>query len=344
MRLHSFHYAGLTTLIMALCVGLMLVFPMVSSAATQGCEDSSIGITDYSQSWEADLLSLTNQHRASLGLTTLQLDATLTRASVWKARDMARREYMAHDDPANGSAPARSPWDRLAECGWPSNIFGTRSENIAMGYSSALAVITGWLNSPGHRSNIENPKFTHIGFGVAANASTGWFYHAEMFASSPGPTNTTPPNLAPDSSNPDTTTTGEQSEDNSTDEDRAPYEANPPQKSTIKNASARITSRRCRSKHAVRGRCWKITINGYISKGSSAKQTLTITRRTPKNPHTLMAALKLRPGSLFTGTFSFRPPARHISRWIARNMRFIRISLTDADSKPGASITVRSIY
>lgn len=40
-------------------------------------------------------------------------------------------------------------------------------ENIAMGYRSPEAVVEGWMNSPGHRANILNGDFTHIGVGYA---------------------------------------------------------------------------------------------------------------------------------------------------------------------------------
>lgn len=39
-------------------------------------------------------------------------------------------------------------------------------ENIAYGYTSSSSVFQGWLNSSGHRANIENPNYTHVGFGL----------------------------------------------------------------------------------------------------------------------------------------------------------------------------------
>lgn len=48
-----------------------------------------------------------------------------------------------------------------------SNQFSTAGENIAMGQRSEKEVVKGWMNSPGHRANILNPRFTDIGFGIA---------------------------------------------------------------------------------------------------------------------------------------------------------------------------------
>ena len=45
------------------------------------------------------------------------------------------------------------------------------AENIAQGYTTPAAVMTGWMNSEGHRSNILNANFTHIGIGHVASGN-----------------------------------------------------------------------------------------------------------------------------------------------------------------------------
>lgn len=40
-----------------------------------------------------------------------------------------------------------------------------------MGYDTASAVMTGWMNSPGHRANILNPAFTQIAIGLATDGA-----------------------------------------------------------------------------------------------------------------------------------------------------------------------------
>lgn len=173
----------------ALCA-IALVGAPGAEAATLGCADDARGTTDLS-SWEPAMLAATNAHRANLGLEALQLDATLQRASVWKARDLAARNYFAHDDPALGDAPARSPWDRLTACGWTSG--GSRAENIAAGQTSGAAFVEAWINSPGHRANIENAALRYVGFGIASASSSRYgAYAVQMFASVPGPTGVTP--------------------------------------------------------------------------------------------------------------------------------------------------------
>jgi uncharacterized protein YkwD len=110
----------------------------------------------------AAVVTLVNVHRAALGLAPLQVSPTLTAAATWKARHMAALGYFDHDDPA--PPVARTVAQRLSACGYPGRTWG---ENIAMGFTTPDAVLAGWLASPGHRANLEDPAFRAIGVGVA---------------------------------------------------------------------------------------------------------------------------------------------------------------------------------
>ena len=123
----------------------------------------------------ARVVELVNEHRSQLGLALLQVSGSLASSADWKARHMARYGYMQHSDPA--PPVARSVGQRLEACGYTSGAWG---ENIAYGYPTPEAVVAGWLASPGHRANIENPGFTAIGVGAAA-ASGGTMYWAQNF-------------------------------------------------------------------------------------------------------------------------------------------------------------------
>jgi uncharacterized protein YkwD len=52
-------------------------------------------------------------------------------------------------------------------------------ENVAYGQRSAKAVMKAWLNSSGHRKNIEG-DFTHVGIAVIKTKS-GIFYYTQLF-------------------------------------------------------------------------------------------------------------------------------------------------------------------
>lgn len=44
--------------------------------------------------------------------------------------------------------------------------YSAAGENVAMGQSTAQRVMTAWLNSEGHRRNIESKDFDEIGVGL----------------------------------------------------------------------------------------------------------------------------------------------------------------------------------
>ena len=59
---------------------------------------------------------------------------------------------------------------------YPSDCNGAKAENIAAGHQPGK-VVEGWMNSSGHRANILNPAFTHLGIGYAVNPNDpGRFY------------------------------------------------------------------------------------------------------------------------------------------------------------------------
>jgi hypothetical protein len=112
-----------------------------------------------------------------MGLVALKVSPTLTNAATWKALHMARYAYMTHEDPA--PPIARTVPDRLEACGYPSRTTGW-GENIAYGYATASSVVQAWLNSAGHRANIENASYRSTGVGAATNAS-GVVYWSQEF-------------------------------------------------------------------------------------------------------------------------------------------------------------------
>ncbi len=47
-------------------------------------------------------------------------------------------------------------------------------ENVAAGYPTIAAVMMGWMNSPGHRQNLLDARFVHLGVGQTTNGSIYW--------------------------------------------------------------------------------------------------------------------------------------------------------------------------
>ena len=103
------------------------------------------------------VLELTNQERSKAGLEPLKLNTKLTQTAEEHSDSMAADDFFSHTG-VDGS----SVGDRASNNGYQYSIVG---ENIAAGYSTAQQVVTGWMNSPGHRANILNSNYTEIGIG-----------------------------------------------------------------------------------------------------------------------------------------------------------------------------------
>lgn len=170
--------AGTLLLTTTLAIGATSLPAPAATAATAACTpEATWGARNGA--FESRVVTLVNQHRQGLGLPTVTVASTLRDAAAWKSQHMANYGYMTHDDPA--PPIARTTGQRIADCGYPTNR-ASWGENIAYGYSTPEAVMQAWLNSPGHRKNIENASFRAIGVGAAAKGS-GPYYWAQEFGS-----------------------------------------------------------------------------------------------------------------------------------------------------------------
>jgi serine protease len=118
------------------------------------------------------VLDLVNVERAKAGAAPLAFHDALMRAAQAHSEDQAAHNQMSHTG-SDGSNLGQ----RLTRVGYP---FRTWGENVAYGYATPVAVMQGWLASPGHRANILNPNFNEIGIGIARNAR-GVPYYTQDF-------------------------------------------------------------------------------------------------------------------------------------------------------------------
>ncbi|WP_010651469.1 CAP domain-containing protein [Oceanobacillus massiliensis] len=107
--------------------------------------------------FEQEVVELTNQERAKQGLAPLEIDTELSKVAREKSNDMATNNYFDHNSPTYGS-----PFDMMKSFGIS---YSTAGENIAQGQRTPEEVVNAWMNSEGHRANILNGDYTHIGVG-----------------------------------------------------------------------------------------------------------------------------------------------------------------------------------
>lgn len=130
---------------------------------------------DWNEDWatyEAEVVELVNSYRAA-GATCggdtyaatgpVVAEAQLRCAARLHSQDMAIRMYFDHTN-----LDGLSPWDRVDLTDYSGNASG---ENIAQGYPDPMAVMEGWMNSPGHCANIMNPDNTELGVGYYGDGS-----------------------------------------------------------------------------------------------------------------------------------------------------------------------------
>jgi uncharacterized protein YkwD len=133
---------------------------------------------------EGRLLELTNAERMRAGVPPVVPSPTLGQAARHHAEEMARLAYFSHVSPTPGR---HSVGDRVAAVGGAAVVVG---ENLSASSSGGLdlseRVIAGWMQSPGHRQNLLEPWWTHVGFGLHEGHG-GRTYVAQVFAADPNP-------------------------------------------------------------------------------------------------------------------------------------------------------------
>jgi uncharacterized protein YkwD len=132
-----------------------------------------------------EVLRLVNQARAASrkcgsrsfpAVAPLTLSPVLERAAQAHAKDMAKHSLFEHRG-SDGSEPAM----RVTRTGYR---WRTVAENIAAGGPDAQTVVRGWLDSPGHCTNLMGAQFSEMGVAYAVDPkSRAGIYWAQVFAS-----------------------------------------------------------------------------------------------------------------------------------------------------------------
>ena len=115
-------------------------------------------------------LCLVNAERQKRGLRRLASNAQLTKAAQSYSRAMVRDQFFDHVSPGGSTLLSRVRRGTRYLRGARSYSLG---ENIAWGsgdFATPRETVKGWMDSPGHRANILNRRFRHIGVGIAYGA------------------------------------------------------------------------------------------------------------------------------------------------------------------------------
>jgi len=107
-----------------------------------------------------NIIKLTNQERQELNLSNLTENTALNHAAEAKAKDLFKNQVFEH----NIKERKFSQW--IKDAGYEYSYVG---ENLAIDFVTSEGVIKAWLDSPTHRQNLLNERFSEIGIAVMEN-------------------------------------------------------------------------------------------------------------------------------------------------------------------------------
>ena len=132
------------------------------------------GSSELKEGFEFQLFDLTNATRVEKGLNVLSWDSLVRDTARKHSLDMAEQDYFSHTN-----LDGQSPFDRMEE---DQVAFRTAGENLAYGQLSSIFAHEGLMNSKGHRENILQPHYEHLGIGVAFNEKSQPYYTENFYS------------------------------------------------------------------------------------------------------------------------------------------------------------------
>ncbi len=154
----------------ALCLMIATLCLLAAPASAAACENADLRPTSENRgAVRTAVLCLLNEERTSRDLPRLRANAKLREAAEKHSANMSQNNFFDHVSPAGST-----PLERVKAAGY---LAGANSwavgENIAWGeqqLSTPREIMKAWMDSAGHRANILNRRFRHVGIGVAVGA------------------------------------------------------------------------------------------------------------------------------------------------------------------------------
>lgn len=123
----------------------------------------------------AEIMQYVNEYRAQKGLGPLRFDPVIAEGATIHSRDMACRKVpFGHEGFERRMGEITSRVKPAMGC----------AENVAYGSVNAKEVVNMWLNSPGHKKNIEG-NYNLSGIGVVKGPD-GALYFTQIFVNKKG--------------------------------------------------------------------------------------------------------------------------------------------------------------
>ncbi|SIP98553.1 CAP domain-containing protein [Maribacter ulvicola] len=162
---------------------LMLIVILITSCSKYenfaGYEDTSedelspltLASSKTHSTIEADLFEIINDHRASIGLNKMKFEDTSYYYANLHTSYMISQENISHDKFTNRAENIVKRTGALFV-----------AENVARNYETINDAFNGWMNSSGHKKNIEG-DFNYSAISIIENAN-GDLYFTQIFVKS----------------------------------------------------------------------------------------------------------------------------------------------------------------
>lgn len=150
---------------------IAIMFTLVS-CSTEDSADSSEKLRAENYAYndiELDMMARINDYRASVGLSQL---APIDHISY---KSGEHNDYMIENDVV-GHYYFESRSNNIKQVLGAVRV----SENLAYNYNTNNAALNAWLNSDGHKENIEG-DYTHFGISIKTNPINGRKYYTNIF-------------------------------------------------------------------------------------------------------------------------------------------------------------------
>ncbi len=137
---------------------LMIAAGLLATVGTQASASRSCTTPDNVNALASEIARGVNASRAANGRSQVSYNRKLGQAAMAHACDMASNDFFGHrgTDGSNSSA-------RVRAAGYNHCLVG---ENLAWGYPRSEQIISGWMNSAGHRNIMLHPRIQEFGIGI----------------------------------------------------------------------------------------------------------------------------------------------------------------------------------
>lgn len=143
---------------------IRLLLLLLACSICRPCSISAQEITSTTE-MERQIFDWTNQERAKVNAPPLSWDNRVAIAARLHSDEMAKQRNLNHQ--LDGEAKFT---ERLSLQG---ARFSAAAENVGFG-DDADTLQSGWMHSPGHRTNLLNPLYTEMGVGIVRSGNQLW--------------------------------------------------------------------------------------------------------------------------------------------------------------------------